>query len=146
MPQRNSLFRLAPLALAAHLIFSGPAAAQGAPGTQGAVQPAANPALAAQIDERAKAIEDKLIAWRRDIHQHPELGNQEHRTSKLVADHLRALGMDVTVGEDGWREPSLVHSAANAPAKTMMNTGLIDCTQVGGNSQPKRLRSRRASA
>ena len=50
------------------------------------------------------------------------------------------------IGEDGWREPSLVHSAANAPAKTMMNTGLIDCTQVGGNSQPKRLRSRRASA
>ncbi|MDH0685197.1 amidohydrolase [Achromobacter animicus] len=101
MPQRNSLFRLAPLTLAAHLIFSGPAAAQGAPGTQGTVQPAANPALAAQIDERAKAIEDKLIAWRRDIHQHPELGNQEHRTSKLVADHLRALGMDVKTGVAG---------------------------------------------
>ena len=40
-------------------------------------------ALHAQIDERAKAIEQKLIAWRRDIHEHPELGNLETRTSAL---------------------------------------------------------------
>ncbi|MDT4815227.1 amidohydrolase [Achromobacter agilis] len=101
MPQPNALFRLAPLALAAHLLMSGPAAAQSAPGTQGPLAPAPDPALAAQIDQRAKAIEDKLIAWRRDIHQHPELGNQETRTSKLVADHLRALGMDVKTGVAG---------------------------------------------
>ncbi|MGE8687963.1 MAG: amidohydrolase [Achromobacter sp.] len=101
MPQSNALFRLAPLALAAHLLMAGPAAAQSAPGTQGPLVPAPNPALAAQIDERARAIEDKLIAWRRDIHQHPELGNQETRTAKLVADHLRALGMDVKTGVAG---------------------------------------------
>lgn len=41
-------------------------------------------------------IEKKVIEWRRDFHQHPELGNQEVRTAKIVADHLRALGMDVT--------------------------------------------------
>jgi amidohydrolase len=101
MPQPNALFRLAPLALAAHLLLTGPAAAQSAPGTQGPLVPAPNPALAAQIDQRAEAIEDKLIAWRRDIHQHPELGNQETRTSKLVADHLRALGMEVKTGVAG---------------------------------------------
>src|ERR1700748_2459430 len=39
-------------------------------------------------------IPPKLVAWRRDIHQNPELGNREHRTAKLVADHLRALGFD----------------------------------------------------
>lgn len=50
------------------------------------------------------------------------------------------------IGDDGWREPSLVHAAANTPAKMMMNTGLIDCTQVGGNSQPNRLRSSLLSA
>lgn len=55
-------------------------------------------ALHAQIDERAKAIEQKLIAWRRDIHQHPELGNLETRTAALVADHLRKLGMEVKTG------------------------------------------------
>jgi amidohydrolase len=102
MPRPNTLFRLAPLALAAHLLMSGgPAAAQSAPGTQGPLAPAPDPALAAQIDQRARAIEDKLIAWRRDIHQHPELGNQETRTAKLVADHLRALGMDVKTGVAG---------------------------------------------
>lgn len=101
MQRRNPLFRLAPLALAAHLLMAGPAAAQGAPGTQGPLAPAPNPALSEQIDQRARAIEDKLIAWRRDIHQHPELGNQETRTSKLVADHLRALGMEVKTGVAG---------------------------------------------
>ncbi|MGH8813725.1 MAG: amidohydrolase [Advenella sp.] len=55
-------------------------------------------ALSAKIDSKAKEIESKLIAWRRDIHEHPELGNQEKRTSKLVADHLRSLGMDVKTG------------------------------------------------
>ena len=55
-------------------------------------------ALHAQIDERAKAIEQKLIVWRRDIHQHPELGNLETRTAALVADHLRKLGMEVKTG------------------------------------------------
>ena len=101
MPYRKPLFRLAPLALAAHLLMAGPAAAQSAPGTQGPLVPAPNPALADQIDQRAKAIEDKLIAWRRDIHEHPELGNQENRTAKLVADHLRALGMEVKTGVAG---------------------------------------------
>src|ERR1700756_520051 len=54
--------------------------------------------LQAQIDTRAKAVEAKLIAWRRDIHQHPELGNYETRTAKLVADHLRKLGFEVKTG------------------------------------------------
>ncbi|MDH2054191.1 amidohydrolase [Achromobacter marplatensis] len=101
MQSRKTVFRLAPLALAAHLLMAGPAAAQSAPGTQGPLAPAPNAALSEQIDQRAKAIEDKLIAWRRDIHQHPELGNQETRTAKLVADHLRALGMDVKTGVAG---------------------------------------------
>jgi amidohydrolase len=37
----------------------------------------------------------KVVAWRRDFHQHPELSNREFRTSKIVADHLRALGLEV---------------------------------------------------
>lgn len=50
------------------------------------------------IDARAAAVEDKIIAWRRDIHQHPELGNRETRTSALVAEHLRRLGLEVRTG------------------------------------------------
>jgi amidohydrolase len=51
--------------------------------------------LTAQIEARITALEPKVVAWRRDIHQHPELGNREVRTAKLVADHLRSLGIEV---------------------------------------------------
>ena len=50
------------------------------------------------IREKANAIQEKMISWRRDIHEHPELGDQEVRTSGLVAQHLRALGLDVRTG------------------------------------------------
>jgi amidohydrolase len=50
------------------------------------------------IDRLAAQIDAKVIAWRRDIHQHPELSNHELRTAKLVADHLRALGLEVRTG------------------------------------------------
>ncbi|WP_186754420.1 amidohydrolase [Echinicola salinicaeni] len=48
-----------------------------------------------KIDQTASAIESKVIDWRRDIHQNPELGNQETRTAALVAKHLRQLGLEV---------------------------------------------------
>src|SRR5882762_708138 len=51
--------------------------------------------ISALIDAAADKIEPKTIAWRRDFHQHPELGNREFRTAKIVADHLRALGLEV---------------------------------------------------
>src|SRR2546425_4392481 len=41
---------------------------------------------------------DQLVAMRRDLHQHPELGFEERRTSALVAERLRALGYDVRTG------------------------------------------------
>ncbi|MDO9284498.1 MAG: amidohydrolase [Aquabacterium sp.] len=50
--------------------------------------------LAAQIDAAAHAAEARVIAWRRDFHAHPELGNREFRTAGIVAEHLRALGFD----------------------------------------------------
>src|SRR2546430_5313857 len=48
-----------------------------------------------RIDELAKQVEPSVIACRRDIHQHPELGNRETRTSKLIADKLKSLGIAV---------------------------------------------------
>ena len=40
----------------------------------------------------------KVIEWRHDIHENPELGNREFRTATKVADHLTSLGMDVETG------------------------------------------------
>jgi amidohydrolase len=54
--------------------------------------------LQAQEDRGIEAVMPKVVAWRRDIHEHPELGNREFRTAKLVADHLTALGMEVRTG------------------------------------------------
>jgi amidohydrolase len=48
-----------------------------------------------RIDDAAKRVEPKVIEWRRDIHQNPELGNREFRTSKLIAERLRTLGIEV---------------------------------------------------
>ncbi|MCC5873169.1 MAG: amidohydrolase [Gammaproteobacteria bacterium] len=49
----------------------------------------------AAVAERIETVMPKVVAWRRDIHQHPELANREFRTAALVAEHLRELGMEV---------------------------------------------------
>ncbi len=51
--------------------------------------------LSEQLKAPIATVEPQVITWRRDIHQHPELGNREFRTAKLVADQLRALGLEV---------------------------------------------------
>ena len=47
------------------------------------------------LERNFKDIEQKVIDWRRDIHQNPELGNREFRTAALVAKHLQSLGIEV---------------------------------------------------
>lgn len=48
--------------------------------------------------KRADAINEKVISWRRDFHEHPELGNLETRTAAIIAKHLQALGIQVKTG------------------------------------------------
>jgi amidohydrolase len=54
--------------------------------------------IAEEIDRRLALVMPKVIAWRRDLHEHPELSNRETRTSRIVADHLRSLGLEVREG------------------------------------------------
>ena len=54
-----------------------------------------NTSLQLKVDQMAKTIEPKMIDWRRDIHQHPELSNREVRTAAKVAAHLKSLGIEV---------------------------------------------------
>ncbi len=58
---------------------------------------AANP-LASQIDRLATELTPQVVTWRRDFHQHPELGNRETRTAKVIAEELTRLGYEVTTG------------------------------------------------
>ena len=51
--------------------------------------------LDAAVAEATRRIGERLVAWRRDFHRNPELGNREVRTAKIVAEHLRALGIQV---------------------------------------------------
>ena len=49
----------------------------------------------AEIAAATKAITPEIVALRRDLHAHPELSNREERTGRLVAERLRALGLEV---------------------------------------------------
>ena len=49
----------------------------------------------AVVHEKADAIEERVIEWRRYLHEHPELSNREFETAKMVAAHLEELGLEV---------------------------------------------------
>lgn len=54
-----------------------------------------NTKMQAKLDKKASEIEAKVIEWRRHFHQYPELSNREFKTGKMIADHLKSLGMEV---------------------------------------------------
>lgn len=56
------------------------------------------PALPADAQSLVDAVMPQVVEWRRDFHEHPELGNREFRTSAIIAEHLQSLGMDVQTG------------------------------------------------
>ncbi|NBR74287.1 MAG: amidohydrolase, partial [Flavobacteriia bacterium] len=51
-----------------------------------------------KLETQYQSIEEKVIQWRHDIHQQPELSNREFNTAQKVANHLRSLGMEVQTG------------------------------------------------
>ena len=61
----------------------------------GAISARAQESTAARELQR---LQPQIVEWRRDLHQHPELGTHEVRTAKLVADQLRALGLEPKIG------------------------------------------------
>lgn len=50
------------------------------------------------LDTDITNIESKVIEWRRDFHQYPELSNREFKTAEKIAAHLKSLGIDVQTG------------------------------------------------
>ena len=54
--------------------------------------------LYSQLDKYTAEIEEKMVQWRREIHQNPELSNREFKTAEKVANHLKGLGLEVQTG------------------------------------------------
>lgn len=61
----------------------------------------AQSALQRELDQRAATVNPRVVTWRRDFHQNPELSGAEERTARIVAEHLRALGMEVRTNVGG---------------------------------------------
>src|ERR1700730_13628195 len=69
-----------------------------------------------QIAQAAEALRPKLIEQRRDFHMHPELSNREERTSRVVAERLRALGLDeVKTGVGKYGVVALLKGSRSGP-------------------------------
>jgi amidohydrolase len=60
--------------------------------------PSSREALQTAADRQVQEILPKVVEWRRDFHQHPELGNREVRTAKIIAAYLKSIGFDVQTG------------------------------------------------
>ena len=58
----------------------------------------AQSAVSVKIDQKAQSLEPKIVEWRRDFHQNPELGNREFKTAEKIAKHLKSLGIEVQTG------------------------------------------------
>jgi amidohydrolase len=84
--------------------------------------------LEAKVREGAGAVQEKVVQWRRDIHQHPELGDQETRTSGIVADHLRNLGLEVRTGMGGTGVVGILKGAR--PGRTVALRADMDALPV----------------
>lgn len=94
-PQR--VFSAAVIWVATLVLFSFPCTIDAAPKNK-TLKATPAQALLAEVDRLTAQELPKVVAWRRDIHEHPELSNREFRTAKLVADHLTALGLEVKTG------------------------------------------------
>ena len=91
--------------LTALFAFTWPAIASGQPPDAGV------------IDRATAEVLPQVVTWRRDFHQHPELGMQEVRTSKIIADHLRGLGIEVQTGVAGTGVVGILKGGANPAAR-----------------------------
>jgi amidohydrolase len=80
------------------------------------------------VVELPQTLADDVIATRRDLHRHPELGFEEHRTAALVAERLRALGLDVHTGIGGTGVVGVLRGSK--PGKTVMLRADMDALPI----------------
>ena len=81
-----------------------------------------------KLEKDYAAVENKVIEWRRDIHQNPELGNREFKTAEKVARHLESLGIEVQTGVAHTGVVGILKG--NAPGKVVALRADIDALPV----------------
>jgi amidohydrolase len=81
-----------------------------------------------QLEDAYKKVEPKVIEWRRDIHQNPELSNREFKTAEKIASHLRSLGIEVQTGVAHTGVVGILKG--NSPGKTVALRADIDALPV----------------
>ncbi|NNE70747.1 MAG: amidohydrolase [Rhodothermales bacterium] len=67
------------------------------------------------VQAAADAIEPKVIEWRRDFHENPELSNREFRTAGVIAAHLESLGIEVQTGVAHTGVVGILRGASDGP-------------------------------
>ncbi|WP_430966929.1 amidohydrolase [Spongiimicrobium sp. 2-473A-2-J] len=80
------------------------------------------------LENDYNAIESKVIEWRHDIHQHPELSNREFKTAEKIAAHLKSLGIEVQTGVAKTGVVGLLKG--NSPGKVVALRADIDALPV----------------
>jgi len=99
-------------------------------------------ALETQIESAVSRIEPKCVAWRRDFHEHPELSNREFRTSKIIADHLRSLGIEVKEGVAKTGVVGMLHGGKPGPVIGLRaDMDALPVTERGNLSFASKVRS-----
>ena len=86
------------------------------------------------LNRTTAEILPQVVAWRRDLHQHPELGMQEVRTAKIIADHLRSLGMEVQTGIAGTGVVGILKGAKPGRLSRCGRLAMSSCRYIGWRS------------
>ena len=68
-----------------------------------------------EVARAGQALQARVVAWRRDFHQHPELSNRETRTAAKVAEHLRSLGLEPRTGLAGHGVVAIIQGGKPGP-------------------------------
>lgn len=85
-------------------------------------------AILKQVWKDAQGMRDTLVAWRRDLHRHPELAFREVRTAEVIAHHLRDLGLEVQAGVAKTGVVAIIEG--NEPGPTVMLRFDIDALPI----------------
>ncbi|QTN19722.1 amidohydrolase [Brevundimonas sp. AJA228-03] len=88
------------------------------------------PVSAAEVATAAEGVRAEVVAWRRDLHQHPELGLAETRTAAFVAERLRAMGIEVREGVGRTGVVGVLRGTGSGPQRVVALRADMDALPV----------------